>query len=192
MVILSHLHFDHAGGLLPTYQELEQNGERLLFPTAEYVVGKQAWERALKPHSRDRASFVPVLNRLLEESGRLKLINPESDQLLGGKIKFVTSSGHTPGQIHTVISDESGRSAFFAGDLIPGRHWVHVPITMGYDRYPEMLIDEKSELYKTALAEKWLILYTHDSEYSSSYIKQDEKGRYTFDQPIESLSSFEM
>ena len=30
-----------------------------------YVVSRRAWERALNPHPRDRASFVPELNRLL-------------------------------------------------------------------------------------------------------------------------------
>jgi hypothetical protein len=34
--------------------------------------------------------------------------------------------------------------------LIPGRPWVHLPITMGYDRYPERLIDEKRKFMRTA------------------------------------------
>ena len=53
VVVLSHLHFDHAGGLLSSYED----GKKLLFPKATYVIGKTAWERALHPHPRDRASF---------------------------------------------------------------------------------------------------------------------------------------
>jgi glyoxylase-like metal-dependent hydrolase (beta-lactamase superfamily II) len=117
IVILSHLHFDHAGGLLPTYQEIQDSGERLLFPNATYVVGHSAWDRALNPHFRDKASFVPALNHLLQNCGRLQLVNPETDTLLGNKIRFVTSSGHTPGQIHTVVSGNSGAKAFLQETL---------------------------------------------------------------------------
>jgi len=185
MVILSHLHFDHAGGMLPTFAEIQAKGERLLFPNAQYIVGQESWERANAPHERDRASFLPNLNHLLDASGRMKLIDPDRDTLFNGRIRFVKSSGHTPGQIHTVIQGET-QTAFFAGDLIPGRHWVHVPITMGYDRYPEMLIDEKKQLYKTVTDENWLVLYTHDSDISASYVAKDEKGRFTFkDEQVE-------
>ena len=72
VVVLSHLHFDHAGGLLAAWQEGEP--PRLLFPNATYVVGEECWERALHPHPRDRASFIPELQPLLEASGRLERV----------------------------------------------------------------------------------------------------------------------
>ena len=75
VVVLSHLHFDHAGGLLTAYEEGPPT--ELLFPNARYVVSRRAWERALNPHPRDRASFVPELNRLLAGSGRLELVDGE-------------------------------------------------------------------------------------------------------------------
>src|SRR6186713_2513481 len=68
-VVLSHLHFDHAGGLLSAFRE--GRPPELLFPRARYVVGQTAFERAQAPHLRDRASFIVELPRLLEESGRL-------------------------------------------------------------------------------------------------------------------------
>ena len=54
-VVLSHLHFDHAGGLLASYEAGAP--PRLLFPNARFIVGRTAWERARSPHLRDRASF---------------------------------------------------------------------------------------------------------------------------------------
>ena len=63
-VILSHLHFDHAGGILTPYGQGET---KLLFPKAKFYVGKEHWERAINPHPRDKASFVPLLNNLLEK-----------------------------------------------------------------------------------------------------------------------------
>ncbi|MHB1589111.1 MAG: MBL fold metallo-hydrolase, partial [Metallibacterium scheffleri] len=62
-VVLSHLHFDHAGGLLAAWTD--GAAPRLLFPRARYLVGAAHWQRALKPHPRDRASFIPELPALL-------------------------------------------------------------------------------------------------------------------------------
>ena len=70
VVVLSHLHFDHAGGLLAAWEEGQP--ARLLFPNATYVVGAQHWQRALCPHPRDRASFIPELPGLLQASAGWK------------------------------------------------------------------------------------------------------------------------
>ena len=45
VVVLSHLHFDHAGGLLDAFDP-EVPARRLLFPKARFVVGRDAWSRA--------------------------------------------------------------------------------------------------------------------------------------------------
>ncbi|MCA9684866.1 MAG: response regulator, partial [Myxococcales bacterium] len=70
VIVLSHLHFDHAGGLLSAWEEGKP--PRLLFDRATYIVGRAAWERAKHPHPRDRASYIPELVALLEASGRLE------------------------------------------------------------------------------------------------------------------------
>ncbi len=57
VVVLSHLHFDHAGGLLAAWSE--GDAPSLLFPNATFVVGARHWARAVEPHPRDRASFIP-------------------------------------------------------------------------------------------------------------------------------------
>lgn len=186
-VILSHLHFDHAGGLLPTYAEMSQGNKGLVFPNAKFIVGAEAWERALHPHSRDRASFIPELTDKLKNSGRL-IVYP-TDPLpkeLQGRIEFVQSEGHTPGQMHTLFSGDKGK-VFFCGDLVPGRAWVHLPITMGYDRFPEKVIDEKSKIYERALNEDWLLFFTHDPEASAAHLKKDERGKFEPDRTEISL-----
>ena len=168
-VILSHLHFDHAGGLLPTYA---QRDDTLVFPTARFVVGEEAWQRALHPHARDRASFIPHLTDKLLASGRL--IRFPKDPLptaLSRRFEFLTSDGHTPGQMHSLFKGDQAK-VFFCGDLIPGRPWVHLPITMGYDRFPERLIDEKAQIYQRAESENWWLFYTHDHEAAGSHLHQ--------------------
>src|SRR5438045_5005213 len=73
VVVLSHLHFDHAGGLLSAFEEGQP--PQLLFPKARFVVSRTAWERALAPHPRDRASFIAALPELLRASGRLEIVD---------------------------------------------------------------------------------------------------------------------
>ncbi|MBX3020952.1 MAG: MBL fold metallo-hydrolase [Bdellovibrionales bacterium] len=188
-VILSHLHFDHAGGLLPSYSEKSAGHTDLVFPKATFLVGEEAWQRALHPHSRDKASFIPELTDLLARSGRLLRIpkDPLPKDLVG-RVEFITTAGHTPGQMHTLFTGDGGGKVFFCGDLIPGRPWVHIPITMGYDRFPEQLIDEKTQVYSRAVAEDWILFFTHDPDASGSHVQKSEGGKY---EPTQVQTSFE-
>ena len=171
VVVLSHLHFDHAGGLLAAWEKGQP--PRLLFPNARFVVGAEHWRRALKPHPRDRASFVPELQPLLEASGRLELVDGEYSKTLGNAVRFSFSDGHTPG---LMLAEVAG--VVFCADLIPGRFWVHLPITMGYDRFPEKLIDEKRVFLDDKLAREVRLFFTHDHDCALAQVTRDEHGRF--------------
>src|SRR4051812_48478291 len=120
VVVLSHLHFDHAGGLLTAFG----GPPALVFANASYVVGADAWARAKTPHARDRASFIPGLTDLIEATGRLELVDPsrETSATLGDGYRFHRSSGHTPGLLLTEVAMPDGPVVFCA-DLIPGKAW---------------------------------------------------------------------
>lgn len=190
-VVLSHLHFDHAGGLLASHAVGQP--PRLLFPRARFVVGKTAFERNLDPHLRDRASFIPELPGLLSSSGRLALVENEHDlqRLLGEHWHSRETSGHTPGMLHTEVRGAHG-SAFFCADLVPGSAWVHLPITMGYDRFPEQLIDEKAEIFSDLEQRESFLLFTHDPEVAAARIERDERGRYRPVAPQHELAGWDL
>lgn len=172
-VILSHLHFDHAGGLLSEYGVKEH----LLFANAKYFVSKQHWERATSPPMRERASFVPLLNQLLEQSGRMVLVENQKHSDLPKEITFHFSDGHTIGLLLSEIDTPKG-PLLFASDLMPGMAWVHLPITMGYDRFPELLIEEKRTLLEALAAKQGMVFFTHDPTVSCAKIHKETNGKF--------------
>jgi glyoxylase-like metal-dependent hydrolase (beta-lactamase superfamily II) len=175
VVVLSHLHFDHAGGLLSAFAP--GRDPELVFGKARFVVGYGAWERAKNPHARDKASFIPDLNRLLEESGRLEIVHGPTSQTLGDGYRFHLSEGHTPGLLLVEVPSDDG-PIVFAGDLVPGRAWMHLPITMGYDRFPERLIEEKGALLRELAARNGRLFFTHDPLVAMAAVAQDERGKF--------------
>lgn len=182
VVVLSHLHFDHAGGLLVPWAE--GRAPELLFPNATYLVGATHWERARHPHPRDRASFIAGLPELLQASGRLEIVDGPHSRALGDSVRFSFSDGHTPGlMLAEIVGQQAGDGqahggVVFCADLIPGRSWVHLPITMGYDRNAELLIDEKRDFLEDKLARGVRLFFTHDPDCAMAQVVRDEKGRF--------------
>lgn len=183
VVVLSHLHFDHAGGLLAPWSE--GRAPELLFPNATFVLSAKHWPRAKQPHPRDRASFIPELPALLEASGRIEFVEGERAPSLGDTVRFHYSDGHTPGMMLAEILGPDIRDGrphggvVFCADLVPGLPWVHVPITMGYDRNPELLIDEKQAFLEDKLARDVHLFFTHDPDIALVQLARDEKSRFT-------------
>jgi len=176
VVVLSHLHFDHAGGVLRAWQP--DVGAQLVFPRARYVVSRLAWERAVDPTPRDRASYIPELQPLLESTGRLELAEGDSSVTLGAGYRFHHSDGHTPGLLMSEIIGAK-QSVIYASDLVPGRAWVNAAITMGYDRFPELVVEEKSRLLADVMARGAVLVFPHDPDVAAARIERDDSGRFT-------------
>jgi hypothetical protein len=66
----------------------------------------------------------------------------------------------------------------FASDLIPGFAWMHIPISMGYDRFPELVIDEKKIFLEDLITKNAKLFFTHDIQNPIGKIKRDDKGKF--------------
>lgn len=177
LIILSHLHFDHAGGILTAHQEGQE--ARLLFPRAQFIVGQDQWERGQNPHYRDKASYFAEIQDNLAQSGRLRLVQGDEDLRREGiPIYFTSSRGHTPGMLVSHIMLKSEQELVFCADLVPGAPWTHLPITMGYDRSPEKLINEKEALLNDLLPRHGFLFFTHDPNIAAAKLVKDNRDRF--------------
>ncbi|MGE8150103.1 MBL fold metallo-hydrolase [Pseudomonas vancouverensis] len=187
-VVLTHLHAQ----LTPEQTAAVNDGNtpRLLFPAAHYITGESHWSRALHNHPHDRALFVRQIVRRLESSGRLVLVNGPRCNELGDGWQFHFSDGYTPGQLLPEISMPGG-PVVFAGDLIPGTHWLSLDVTTANDRNPEGLVGEKERLLDHLVASGGRLVFSSDPEIAMIKIMRDRQSRYLPFDPHAALSRFE-
>ncbi len=168
-VLLTHLHFDHAGGstmrvdgmLVPT------------FPNAAHYVQKAHWEQAQHPTEKDRASFMPEDYELLVERKMLELVDGE--QTLFPGIDLVVCNGHTNAQQLPMISGD-GKTMLFCCDLIPTTSHVPLPYIMAYDLRPLTTLEEKKRILPRAADEDWIMFLEHDPHVPAIRIQRTDKG----------------
>lgn len=169
-VILTHLHFDHCGGLT----RKSNGGELLLnYPNAVHIVQKAEWEDALDPNERTRGSYLRENFLPVSDEGRLQLI--DGDQQVSPGVKVIHTGGHTRGH-QVVLIESKGRTALYFGDLVPTSYHLPLPYIMGYDLYPADTLSQRKEIYKKAIEEDWLIFFEHNARPTSGHLTE-EGGR---------------
>lgn len=187
-VVLTHLHAQ----LTPEVCAAIDDGDppRLLFPTAHYITGKRHWSRALHNHPHDRALFVRQIVRRLESTGRLILVDGARCNELGDGWQFHYSDGYTPGQLIPEIAMPGG-PVVFAGDLIPGTHWMRLDVTTANDRNPEGLVGEKERLLDHLVASGGRLVFSSDPDIAMIKVMRDRQSRYLPFDPHAALSRFD-
>lgn len=168
-VILTHLHFDHAGG------STLKDGDtvRPTFPNATYHVQKQHWDAANAPTERDRASFFPEDFQPLKREGQLKFTVGEGEIFPG--ISLRTVHGHTTALQCPVIADGK-QTLFYCADLMPTTSHVQLPWIMAYDLRPLVTLEEKRRVLQEAVDGKWILFFEHDPVTAAVTLRHGEKG----------------
>jgi len=163
-VILTHLHFDHAGG-----GTTERDGKLVpTFPNATYYVQKENLETAKKPNIREKASYFASNIEPLVQSGKLQVLEGNTENILPG-ISVYVSNGHTKGQQVVKVFDGQ-KTLLYCGDVVPTSSHVRLAWVMGYDLEPLKLIEEKQHFLSQAADEKWYLYFEHDPYCDSAQV----------------------
>lgn len=169
-VVLTHLHFDHAGGAVTKHSD---GTLRTTFPNATHYVQKSHVAWGQQPTLKDRGSFRACDIEPLLASTQLVVLDGPQELFPGFRLQL--SQGHTTGLQHPVISDGT-TTLFYAADLFPTSVHVPVPWIMGYDIRPLITAEEKQTVLAHAVREHWIIAFEHCPLAAAAYVAQTDKG----------------
>lgn len=167
MVVLTHLHFDHAGGAT----RLEGSGRLVpTFPRAQYLVQRGDWEEATQTNERTRNAYYPEDFLPLDEHRQLVLL--DGDEEIAPGVWVRRTGGHTRG--HQVVQiDSDGGRAVCLGDVVPTPHHLHLPYITAWDLYPLDTLAAKRQFLHQAEKEGWLVLFGHGVGQRSGYLERN-------------------
>jgi glyoxylase-like metal-dependent hydrolase (beta-lactamase superfamily II) len=176
-VVVSHLHYDHAGGMLGA-------DGRPSFPNARYVVQREEAEAAHGDELRLQGIMEVEQLDAVRAAGQLAEVSDEVELVEG--VRVLRTGGHTRGSQAVLIGSDRGggragdptERAIFWGDLIPTRWQIPVRWTSAYDDYPIEAIEVRNELVARAAAERWWCYFTHDPGEMPVRIEATDKGGF--------------
>jgi glyoxylase-like metal-dependent hydrolase (beta-lactamase superfamily II) len=171
-LIISHLHFDHIGGLG------HDDPHTLLFPAATLHLHRQHYDYALNPTQRDAGSFhtqyFKGLLDLAQKNGKVHWLDGHEGEILkdgNDVISFKCSFGHTPYLVHAY--DEK---FIYMADLVPTSHHIPIPWVMGYDISPGQTTIDKQAFYEFITATNKTMIFEHDMKFWGAKISLDKEG----------------
>jgi glyoxylase-like metal-dependent hydrolase (beta-lactamase superfamily II) len=169
-VILTHLHFDHAGGA--TFRDAE-GCLRPMFPRARHFVQRTEWDDAVGNIPELAGAYYPDDFVPLQQAGLLEIIDGDVEVFPG--IKTQLTGGHTRG--HQVVRIESGDdSAICLADICPTA--AHLPTfwTMAYDQFPLTVRQKKPIILGDIVNQHQIALFSHDPNITAARLSRNSKG----------------
>ncbi len=152
-VLVTHLHFDHAGGLM------DYSTKEPFFWNARYYTGKQQFQWAQSPSLIDRASYKKRNYMPLYKSGQLQLLKPGEQPF--ADIRLYQSTGHTPGLIALEVKDKHS-PVYYGSDIFPTHFHVPANYISAYDLHPLDLLREKQFFLKKVQKNRGILIFSHD------------------------------
>jgi glyoxylase-like metal-dependent hydrolase (beta-lactamase superfamily II) len=176
-VVVSHLHYDHAGGMV------DAEG-RPAFPNARYIVQRDEVEAARGDELRLQGIMEAEQIELVRGARQLAEVNGDVELVPG--VSVLRTGGHTRGSQAVLIgtATSGGRAgdprerAVFFGDLIPTRWQLPIRWTSAYDDYPIAAVESRNELVRRAADEGWWCYFTHDPGDLPIRVERTEKGGF--------------
>lgn len=176
-VVLTHLHFDHAAGTTR-----EGHGQpQLAFPNATHHLQRRHWNWAHHPSEKDAGSFRHDDFALLERSGKLHLLEGNTELYPG--LELFVSEGHTVGLQLVRLETDDG-SLLFCGDLVPTTAHLRASWISAYDLYPLTAIEEKRQLLAQAIEERSRLFLAHDPTVAVCTVRDGGSGAVLVDEIV--------
>ncbi|WP_226583980.1 YtnP family quorum-quenching lactonase [Halobacillus litoralis] len=164
MVLMTHLHFDHACGL----SRWENGKLTSSFPNAVIYTSQTEWDEMRNPNIRSqntywKANWEPVREQIHTFVDRL--------EILPG-LQMIHTSGHSDG--HSIIVFEDKEDLFIhMADLMPTHAHQNVLWALAYDDYPVTSVHEKEKWMKYGYQKNaWYVFY-HDAIYRALRFDKD-------------------
>lgn len=154
-VIVSHLHFDHAGGLT------RESDGRLgpTFPAARVHVQRQEYEDAWAGFGTMTATYREENLSPLRAADRWRLLDGEAEIIPG--VRALPTPGHTRGHQAVIVAGRD-RSLVFGGDVMPTAAHLGPPYNMAYDLHPLDNRASKRKLLSWAAQHGALLVIDHE------------------------------
>ena len=165
-VVVTHLHYDHAGGMVDA-------AGRPVFPNARYVVQRGEIDFARTDNERIRASYVRDDFEPVAALGMFEFV--EGDARVDARIDVLLAPGHTP-FLHVPVIRTGEHTIAFLADLVPTTSHVPFPYIMGYDLEPLRTLESKKRILGLAFREGWRLVFEHDDTIPLGVL-HDDGGR---------------
>lgn len=178
-VVLTHLHLDHAGGVV---RRGPAGALELSFPRARHHVQRRAWQAAHAPSDKEAFLYRAEDFELLGHSNLLHLV--EGDASILPEVALVASEGHTAG-LQLPRFEGGGAHLTWCGDVIPTHAHLRPAWVAAYDVLPVTTIEEKKVLLAEALEDDGVLAFEHDPAMAACRLREDEDGRPVFREAVE-------
>lgn len=166
LVLMSHLHFDHSGGMVHhVNQQMEVS-----FPNATYVIQRGEWETAFTSTS---SSYHTEIFEFLQRNAQIHFI--EDSGQLTDQISFELTGAHCPYHQVFLLSD-GNEKVFFGGDVLPEPEELIRKFIAKYDYDGRKAMELRDEYGKKAAAENWKCLFYHSKSKSQAHVEMGEGG----------------
>lgn len=167
-VVFTHLHTDHSNGAMAG----SPDAPHLRFSNAQYYVQSDEWQDAMTPNERTDAVYIRPRLQLIADSGRLHLLNGDTELLPG--IRARKTGGHTRGHQGIEVSSEGRRFGYYA-DIFPSRFHLKGPWVAAVDLFPLDTMKMKRILLPEYCDQDGVIGFDHDVEVMFGRVVQKKK-----------------
>jgi glyoxylase-like metal-dependent hydrolase (beta-lactamase superfamily II) len=176
LVILTHLHHDHAGGATVP---VESGDVTPAFPGAKVVIQRSEMEEVERLHPLVRGSYRREDYQVLLDADKIMVVDGDAEVAPGVTVEL--TGGHSPG--HQVVRMKSGEGeGLFLGDIVPTTAHLKLNWLMAWDIEPRTVYEQKARLLADCASRGVLMFWSHDTSIAACRVREGERGSYVVEE----------